>query len=164
MGKDIIKLIRMNQRQSSGSYGFYCPKTKMFYSVPNEQMYKELMTLMRQGFATNDTQQSQGCGQQKEVDLNEHYSKLMDEDIENIYNDPLFSKKVDNLELKEYDFWYFSVYLFPFHSSINLILSKTSTTHNPNIFMYFTLKMPISQQLYILNQYWPDCYIILRIH
>ena len=95
----------MNQITKEGPFGFYCPQTKMFYSVPNEDVYKELMALMRQGAFSKENTQNQPCAQtQKEVDLNEHYSKLMDQDIEEIYRDPLFTKEIQDLQLKEYDF------------------------------------------------------------
>ena len=31
---------------------------------------------------------------------------MVDKDIEEVYYDPLFTKQIHHLELKEYDFWY----------------------------------------------------------
>ena len=77
----------------------------MFYSVPNEKIYMELMKMMRQGVFSKEKSESESSSQQmKEVDLNKHYSEMMDQDIEDIYNDPIFTKELSNLELKEYDF------------------------------------------------------------
>ena len=105
----------MDQSENQIPYGFYCHQTKMFYSVPNEEVYMELMNMMRQGAFKKETSESgSSCQGIPEVDLNKHYSEMMDQDIEDIYSDPMFTKEVNNLELKEYDFWYFSVYLFPF--------------------------------------------------
>ena len=108
----------MNQNTKEGPFGFYCPQTKMFYSVPNEEVYNELMTLMRQGAFSKENTPTSTCAQaNKEVDLNEHYSKLMDQDIEEIYRDPLFTKEIDDLQLKEYDFWYFFFFQYFLWSS-----------------------------------------------
>ena len=123
----------MDQSQKQSPYGFYCPQTKMFYSVPNEEVYKELMNMMRQGAFSKEIPASPSSSHSKpEVDLNRHYSEMMDQDIEDIYSDPIFAKELGNLELREYDFWYFSVYLFPFLDiSLNVLnLLKTSMLQN----------------------------------
>ena len=101
----IIKINFMNQNTKDGPFGFYCPQSKMFYSVLNEEVYNELMALMRQGAFSKENTEAQSCGQiNQEVDLNQHYVRMMDQDIEEIYKDPIFTREIQDLQLKEYDF------------------------------------------------------------
>lgn len=37
----------MSQQMREAPIGFYDPKGKMFYSVPNQQVYQELMAMFR---------------------------------------------------------------------------------------------------------------------
>ena len=96
----------MDQQKREGPLGFYDPKSKLFYSVPNEEVYRELMNMFRQNPMPKDLPATQCSIPSDPVDLDKIYSDMVDRDIEEVYNDPLFTREIQHPELKEYDFWY----------------------------------------------------------
>jgi hypothetical protein len=87
----------MSGEKRKVKYGILCPSSNLFYEIPDEGTYLALVQELK-------SKKGLGSAPVAQQPSPEIYAQLMDEEVDNILHDPIFSRPLDDPQMIEYDF------------------------------------------------------------
>ena len=96
-----------NDSNTQQVYGFLCPNTNVFYAFDSYEVYQQFISWLAQQetpVATNLQSQERTCSPMiSQADQLEDYERATNE-IMGVFNDPVFERMDEDVELQEIDF------------------------------------------------------------